>query len=167
MKRFIVVMFITVGLMFAGCATLSEPAEAEEEFTVKKSMDIFSWASELSMNGDSYYLFDRSSWAFGVSVLGATMFDNMLEFRGHYVTDFNWNNDKDDLYGPGADLNIVIVCDRYCERVPIGGAKLKELLNKFDSFGLGPALLVDGNKLITEHRLKIEPSAHFKIIKMF
>ena len=30
MKRFIVVMFITVGLMFAGCATLSEPAEAEE-----------------------------------------------------------------------------------------------------------------------------------------
>ena len=49
MKRFIVVMFITVGLMFAGCATLSEPAEALEMPAIEGSFKYLPVASVLTL----------------------------------------------------------------------------------------------------------------------
>ncbi len=150
MKKYLVVLMM-VGLMFGGCASLSEPAEAEE-VAVKESKPLIGF--DFGVSGDVFFpLTGDRQWKLveGVSLKIATLYEDMFAVN---VVMADFISDRDSLYGAGVTVNIPKVFEK------LKGNWVADIINP----SIGLAGLIDLNP-VDGTGMEIIPSVHLSIIR--
>lgn len=154
-------LFIVLGLVVC----LVMPVMAEEATTTEETTSLISLADSIEIGVDTHYLVKNKELATGMSISIATLFNDNVEIKGHYLPDvLSTGDESSDLYGLGPSINVVKLCKKYCGDIKLD--ILKDWMDKFE-VNLGVAGLVDMQKSFDNKKLEGDVSIYFKLIQVF